>query len=191
MAVFLYVGLEVSIANMTNAYLVHDVGVRPAIAGSIVSLYWLMMFFGRLAGGYLAPRFHSKDMLSFSATISMVLIVMAIFTPEELTLSIGRYSFGNIPLNVIFLIMTGLFTSVMWGSIYNLAVEGLGKYTPTATGVFMVMVFGGGVIPVFQGLLADAVGCRPSFWLIVACLAYLLYYASAGYRNINKKIPVK
>ena len=116
--------------------------------------------------------------------------MIVIFTPEKITIEIGRYSLGNIPVNVMFIVLTGLFTSVMWGNIFNMAVEGLGKYVPVASGFFMMMVCGGGVIPFLQGLLADFVGCRASFWLLFICIVYLLYYASAGYKNVNKNIPV-
>ena len=114
---------------------------------------------------------------------------MAIFTPSKIMFVFGRYG-TDIPVNVLFLILCGLFTSVMWGSIFNLAVDGLGKYTAEASGFFMLMVCGGGVIPVLQGLLADLVGFLNSLWLIFACLAFILYYASAGYKNVNKRIPV-
>ena len=129
-------------------------------------------------------------MLQFSSVMAMIFILITIFTPEKITIEIGRYSLGNIPVNVVFLVMTGLFTSVMWGNIYNLSVEGLGKYTSTATGFFMMMVCGGGIVPIVQGLFADLVGCRASFWIVIACLCYLLYYGSTGYKNVNRKIPV-
>ena len=187
-AIFLYTGVEVGIANMTNVYLIHEVGVKPHIAGLIVSIYWFFMFVGRLAGGYLGSKFSSSDMLSFSSMAAMILLMIVIFTPEKITIEIGRYSLGNIPVNVMFIVLTGLFTSVMWGNIFNMAVEGLGKYVPVASGFFMMMVCGGGVIPFLQGLLADFVGCRASFWLLFICIVYLLYYASAGYKNVNKNI---
>ena len=198
-AVFLYTGVEVSVANMTNIYLIHEVGVDPRSAGVIVdprsvgviiAIYWFCMFVGRLVGGSLGSKFSSRDMLQFSSVMAMIFILITIFTPEKITIEIGRYSLGNIPVNVVFLVMTGLFTSVMWGNIYNLSVEGLGKYTSTATGFFMMMVCGGGIVPIVQGLFADLVGCRASFWIVIACLCYLLYYGSTGYKNVNRKIPV-
>ncbi len=189
-AVFLYTGVEVSIANMTNIYLIHEVGVRPVHAGLIVAIYWFCMFIGRVVGGTLGSKFSSRDMLQFSSMMAIIFLIIVIFTPEKITIEIGRYSLGNIPVNVVFLVFTGLFTSVMWGNIYNLAVEGLGKYTSTATGFFMMMVCGGGIVPILQGLLADFVGCRASFWIVILCLGYLLYYGSTGYKNVNKKIPV-
>jgi FHS family L-fucose permease-like MFS transporter len=78
----------------------------------------------------------------------------------------------------------------MWGSIFNLAVEGLGKYTATASGIFMTLVCGGGIIPFVQNAIADKVGSIPSYWLIVACLGYLVFYALVGYKNVNKDIKV-
>lgn len=188
-AVFLYVGVEISIANSANLYLIHGLSLHPFKAGLIVTFYWLFMFVGRIIGGYYGARFASRDMLSFAAFGSMALILMTIFTPSKIVFTFGRYG-TDIPVNVLFLILCGFFTSVMWGSIYNLAVEGLGKYTFEATGFFMVMTCGGGVIPILQMLIADWFGYLNSFWLIFACLAYLLYYASSGYRNVNRKIPV-
>ena len=187
MAIFLYVGVEISIANSANLYLIHGVDLHPFKAGVLVSFFWLFMFVGRMIGGYYGARFASKDMLSFASFGTMALIVMSIFTPDKFVLSFGRYG-TDIPVNVVFLILSGFFTSVMWGSIFNLAVEGLGKYTAEASGFFMVMVCGGGVIPILQMYIADAFGYQQSLWLLFACLVYILYYASSGYKNVNRKI---
>jgi FHS family L-fucose permease-like MFS transporter len=78
----------------------------------------------------------------------------------------------------------------MWGSIFNLAVEGPGKYVAAASGIFMMLVVGGGIIPYVQNLLADVAGFMPSYWIIVAGLTYLLFYAAAGFKNVNTNIPV-
>ena len=78
----------------------------------------------------------------------------------------------------------------MWGGIFNLAVEGLGKYTAQASGIFMMMVVGGGVMPLIQNWIADNVGYMESYWLVVAMLGYLLFYALVGCKNVNKDIPV-
>lgn len=95
-----------------------------------------------------------------------------------------------IPLSALFLILCGLCTSIMWGGIFNLAVEGLGKYTEAASGIFMTMVVGGGVMPFLQHELAKGIGYLASYWLVIAMLAYLLYYALVGCKNVNKDIPV-
>lgn len=78
----------------------------------------------------------------------------------------------------------------MWGGIFNLAVEGLGKYTAQASGIFMMMVVGGGVMPLLQNAIADSVSYMASYWLVIAMLGYLLFYAVAGSRNVNRDIPV-
>ena len=84
-----------------------------------------------------------------------------------------------------FMVAVGLCTSVMWGGIFNMAAEGLGKYVPMGSGIFMAMVFGGVLIPV-QGLLADKVGILQSYWFSIALLAYVLFYALVGSR-VSKK----
>jgi FHS family L-fucose permease-like MFS transporter len=68
----------------------------------------------------------------------------------------------------------------MWGAIFNLAVEGLGKSTAQASGIFMMMVVGGGILPVIQNAIADKAGYMPSYWVIVAGLALILYFAAVG-----------
>ncbi len=100
------------------------------------------------------------------------------------------FTTAQVPAKAMFLVLCGLCTSVMWGGIFNLAVEGLGKYTAQASGIFMMMVFGGGVMPFIQNFIADSVGYMASYWLVVAMLAYLLFYALVGSKNVNKNIPV-
>ncbi len=96
----------------------------------------------------------------------------------------------SVPLSALLLILCGLCTSVMWGGIFNLAVDGLGKYTAQASGIFMMMVVGGGVIPQIQQLLAGSLGYMASYWLIFAAVAYIFLYAVSGCKNVNKDIPV-
>ena len=87
--------------------------------------------------------------------------------------------------------LCGLCTSVMWAGIFNLATNGLGKYIAQGSGLFMTMVVGGGVLPLIQGKVADMAGYLSSYWVVIIGLAFLLYYALIGSRNVNKDIPVK
>ena len=97
----------------------------------------------------------------------------------------------KIPISIIFLVLCGLCTSVMWGCIFNLAVEGLGKYTEAASGIFMMLVVGGGIMPYIQDLIAKSnAGYMNSYWLVIAMLGYLLFYSLIGCKNVNKDIPV-
>ena len=96
----------------------------------------------------------------------------------------------GVPLSALFLVLCGLCTSVMWGGIFNLAVEGLGKYTAQASGIFMMMVVGGGVLPLLQQLLVGGVGYMNSYYLIIGALGFIFLYAVWGCTNVNKDIPV-
>ena len=102
----------------------------------------------------------------------------------------GSLKTPKVPVSALFLVLCGLCTSIMWGGIFNLAVEGLGKYTAQASGIFMMMVVGGGIFPLLQQVISDSIGYMASYWLIVAMLAYLLYYGLIGCKNVNKDIPV-
>ena len=86
----------------------------------------------------------------------------------------------EVPVGVMLFVLCGLCTSVMWGAIFNLAVEGLGKYTSIASGLFMVMVCGGGIVPLVQGVVVDAAGFMSSYWVLVAALAFILWFGLVG-----------
>ncbi len=196
-AIFLYVGVEVGIPNFMNLFATSpEIGINPTVAGSIVGTYWFLMMIGRLLGASFGAKISSKAMLSTAATIGMLFILIAIFAPDTIKVSMPVFmsdiSFGmvEVPIGIMFMTLCGLCTSIMWGGIFNLAVEGLGKYTAAASGIFMVMVCGGGVLPLIQGAVADAGGFVNSFWVVFLGLAYLLYYALIGSKNVNKDIPV-
>ena len=103
----------------------------------------------------------------------------------------GEFRMLNVPMEALFLVLCGLCTSLMWGTIFNLAVEGLGKYTEQASGIFMMMVVGGGIMPLLQNKIARHFGYMNSYWLIVAMLAFILFYALLGSKNVNKDIPTE
>ena len=86
----------------------------------------------------------------------------------------------NVPLSALLLVLCGLCTSVMWGTIFDLAVEGLGAATNKASGIFMAMVVGGGIVPLFQNWIADKVGYMPSYWVLVCSLFFIFFFAVAG-----------
>lgn len=187
-AIFCYVGIEVGIPNTANVHFSEIAWVGPALTGTMIGAYWFCMMLGRLAGGAVGAKVSSKSMLSVMATVAIVLLIAFIFTPETAKITL----FGKVlPVQLCFIVLCGLCTSVMWGAIFNLAAEGLGKYTATASGIFMTLVCGGGIIPFLQNLLAGAVGTIQSYWLLIVCLAYLVFYALVGSKNVNKDIPVE
>lgn len=187
-AIFFYVGIEVGIPNTANVYFSGIEWVGPAITGTIVAAYWFCMLIGRLCGGVIGGKVSSKKMLLYTASAAIIFIICAMFIPETAKIT---FESKAIPVSMIFLMLCGLCTSVMWGSIFNLAVEGLGKYTAAASGIFMTLVCGGGIIPFIQNAIADKVGSMQSYWLLVVCLGYLIYYALVGSKNVNKDIPVE
>ncbi|MBD5260057.1 MAG: sugar MFS transporter [Bacteroides sp.] len=132
----------------------------------------------------------SHDAASLAAYSEV--LTKADVNPSDIT---NAMNVPEIPFSAFLLVLCGLCTSVMWGGIFNLAVEGLGKYTAQASGIFMMMVVGGGVMPLIQDWIANSfsdklVGYIQSYWLVVAMLAYLLYYGLIGSKNVNTDIPV-
>ncbi len=182
-AIFLYVGIEVGIPNIANLYMTSpEIGMSAGVAGTVVGMYWLLMLVGRLVGGVIGGKVSSKLMMTVVSSLAIVFILIGMFLPGAMVKfpafgSDLSFTLVDMPLGVVFFVLCGLCTSVMWGAIFNLAVEGLGKYTSIASGLFMVMVCGGGILPVIQGAVADNFGFINSYWVLVIALAYLLSFA--------------
>ena len=191
-AIFFYVGIEVGIPGQLLFYLSQPVaegGVlgSAAIAGLIAGIYWLLMLVGRFVSAFISGKVSSRTQLTVTSALALVLLIVAIFMPEANTMSLtipniaeSTWIEAEVPTKVLLIILCGICTSVMWGVIFNLATEGLGKYTATASGLFMTMVVGGGVMPLIQNLMATKVGDIQSYWLVVGMLAYMLFYALIG-----------
>ena len=201
-AIFIYVGVEVGIPNVLQKWLQNG-GLNvekgaEAIASTVTATYWLLMLVGRLVGASIGSKVSAKSMLSAVSIIGLIFVGGAIFldpaTSVNLPVFKGTEGFGlaQVPYNAALLVLCGLCTSVMWGGIFNLAVEGLGKYTEKASGIFMALVCGGGILPLLQNAIVDMSGSYlTSYWVIVAGLAFLLFYALVGSKNVNKNIPTE
>ena len=196
-AIFFYVGIEVGIPAELNFYLTDDPLCGAAIGRAVAAIYWLLMMVGRAVSASISGKVSTRTQLSFVALLAIVLIVVAIIVPSTVRISMPGYSVADgfrmfqVPLSALFLVLCGLCTSLMWGGIFNLSVEGLGKYTEQASGIFMMMVVGGGVMPFLQNALASSIGYMGSYWLVAAMLAYILFYALVGSKNVNTDIPVE
>ena len=197
--IFVYVGVEVGTPGTMLLWLsdakVSSVGASAA--GLVAGTYWFLMLIGRLIGASIGGKVSSKTMLATGSLVAVLLVTAAIFSPTTIAVPVPAFDAGSmsflltdVPINAMFLILVGLCTSIMWGGIYNLAVEGLGKYVAVASGLFMVMVCGGGIIPWIQANVADMSGYIPSYWVMFAGFAYLLFYALIGSKNVNKDISV-
>ncbi|MCM1066576.1 MAG: MFS transporter [Muribaculaceae bacterium] len=199
--IFFYVGIEIGIPGMLIFYLSDSAvsGIQEnaaAVAGGVAAIYWLLMLVGRLVSSLISGKVSSRMQLLVVSLTAIFFICIAIFLPGEIRVSMPAYSaadgfsMAQVPAKALFLVLCGLCTSVMWGGIFNLAVEGLGKYTAQASGIFMMMVVGGGVMPLIQNAIAGSAGYMASYWLVVAMLAYLFFYAVVGCKNVNTDIPV-
>lgn len=206
LAIFLYGGIEVGTPTYIMQYLTSKpdattpgIGMSGSIAGLIVAVYWLMMLVGRFIGGAIGNKVSSKTMVTTVSIASIVLVLFGMFAPTSLMVNVPGIDWANVsviwaevPVGIFAFILVGLCTSVMWGSIFNLATEGLGKYTAIASGAFMTMVFGFAIMVGLQGLVADKTGnYMTSYIVVLACAAYILFYALIGSKNVNKDIPVE
>lgn len=161
-AIFFYVGVEVCIGGNINLYAMDKGMESPAL---LATLYWGGMLIGRSVGSSLS-RIPPRTQLIVTTVSASVLVCAAMILDNPWILA-----------------AVGLFHSIMWGAIFTLATARLGKYTSIASGVFMIGVVGGAVLPLLQGMIADAAGVWRSSWFIVlAGELFMLYYAVSGSR---------
>lgn len=215
--IFVYVGVEVSIASNLGEYLKQKQNLDSSQIAHWVSLFWASMMIGRWTGAVSAfnPSKTLKPILTvivpFVAfglyilinyirgvnvfqevlpySISIAIMIVTYFLSQDkparmqliysilggLAMLVGLFTTGKVSLFA--LISGGLFCSVMWPCIFNLAVAGLGKYTSQGSAFLIMMILGGAVIPPIQGALADMIGIQESYWVAFACFVYLGWFA--------------
>jgi FHS family L-fucose permease-like MFS transporter len=203
-AIFMYLGIEVGVPTYVMQYLstapsqaTPGLGIDTNVVGMIVAVYWFLMLIGRLVGGLVANRVSSRLQIITVSIITLVLVSLGIFLPENIMVAMPGVDWASltvitadVPVAIVAFILVGLCTSVMWGGIFNMAVEGLGKYTSVASGAFMTMVCGGGILIPLQAYVADLMGSfRLSYFVVLGCALYILFYAIYGSKNVNKNIP--
>ena len=190
LAIFLYMSVEVGTPTYMIKYLISDVGISAGVASLIAAVYWFAMFIGRSIGGSIGGKVSSRAMVSTVAIAAIILLTFGMLAPSTLTVQVPGVDWANlsviwvdVPVGVAAFICVGLCTSVMWGGIFNMAVEGLGKYTAAASGIFMTMVFGCAIMVALQAVVAEQTGSYLVSYIIpLACAAYILFYALVGSR---------
>ncbi len=200
-AIFLYMGIEVGVPTYVMQYLstakdaaTPGLGMDAGIVGLIVAVYWFMMLIGRLVGASIGGKVSSRALITTVSIACIALVLFGIFAPTDWLVNVPGVDWANlnliwqeVPAGIFAFILVGLCTSVMWGGIFNMAVEGLGKYTAIASGIFMTMVFGCAVMVAIEAGVADAFGSfTASYWVILGCAAYILFYALIGSRPSKK-----
>ena len=187
--IFVYMGIEVGTPTYVNMYLVNtpELGINAATAGLIVAVYWALMMVGRFVGASIGSKVSSRAMITTVSSATLVLVLFGMFAPTDVTVSVPGIDWANlsviwaqVPVGIFAFLLVGLCSSVMWGGIFNMAVEGLGKYTAVASGIFMTMVFGCAVMLAIQAQVAEMFDYMTSYWVVVFCAAYLLFYALVG-----------
>jgi FHS family L-fucose permease-like MFS transporter len=164
-AIFFYVGCEVCIGTNINLYVTEDLGLGVSTVTLMATLYWGGLLVGRLLGSTLRS-IHPRVQLTFTTVMATLLVILAMIMN-----------------NPWVLVAVGLFHSIMWGAIFTLSVAELGKYTSAASGVFMIGVVGGAILPLSQGVLADWIGdWRWSWSIVLMGELVMLFYAQIGSR---------
>ena len=195
LAIFLYMGIEVGVPTYVNMYLVNtpELGISAATAGLIVAVYWFMMLIGRFVGASIGSKVSSRAMITTVSIATLVLVAFGMFSDPASTVEVPGIDWGTltliwaeVPVGIFAFLLVGLCTSVMWGGIFNMAVEGLGKYTAVASGIFMTMVFGCAVMLAIQAQVAEMTDYMTSYWVVMFCAAYILFYALIGSKPAKK-----
>ena len=194
LAIFLYMSVEAGTPTYMIKYLIGEVGISAGVASLIAAVYWFAMFIGRSVGGSIGGKVSSRTMVSTVAIAAIALLAFGILSPASWTVNVPGVDWANlsmiwveVPIGVAAFICVGLCTSVMWGGIFNMAVEGLGKYTAAASGIFMTMVFGCAVMVAVQAFVIDVTGSILGSYIIpLICAGYILFYALIGSKPAKK-----
>jgi len=165
--IFVYVGAEVSIGSFLVKYFVHlDPNMLEVEAGKMVSFYWGGAMVGRFIGSAVQRKIKPGTVLGFNAIMASLLVITSMMND-------GKIAMWSI-------LLVGLFNSIMFPTIFSLAIRGLGKHTGQASGILCMAIVGGAIVPVLQGLLADNIGIHHAFILPVLCYWYIAYYGFKG-----------
>ncbi|MDD5410060.1 MAG: L-fucose:H+ symporter permease [Methylobacter sp.] len=168
--IFVYVGGEVSIGSFLINFLGEPsiAGLEEKDAGKYVSFYWGGAMIGRFIGAIVMQRIQPNKALTFNAVTAALLVLITII------------SSGHVAMWTILAI--GLFNSIMFPTIFSLAVNGLGKHTGQGSGILCAAIVGGAILPVMQGAFADLIGIQQAFFIPVLCYCYIAYYGWKGYK---------
>ena len=170
--IFAYVGAEVAIGSHIVSYvaLPSVMGLDPTAAGNQVAFYWGAAMVGRFAGAYLLNKFNPAKLLAFNAVGAVALILLSISTSGALAM----WS----------LLAVGLMNSLMYPTIFTLALVGLGRLTEEGSGLLCTAIVGGALVPMLFGTIADHSSLRLALLLPIVCYAYILWYGLRGSRPV-------
>lgn len=174
-------------------------GMDAGYCGTLGAVYFIFMLIGRFIGGVVGGKISPKAMISSVSLVAIILVALGMMLPTTQTISCPgidyttmSFVWGEIPVGIFAFLLVGFCASVMWGGIFNLATEGLGKYTAKASGAFMMMVAGFAVMIGLQAWVVDLThNYITSFIVVLLSAAYIFYFAVWGSKNVNTDIPVE
>ena len=166
--IFAYVGAEVSIGSFLVSFLgdPNIAGLAESDAAKYIAYYWGGAMVGRFIGAGVMQKIAAGKVLCFNAVLAVALIIIAVFTSGELAMWA--------------ILLVGLCNSIMFPTIFSLAINGLGKDTGQGSGILCLAIVGGAIMPLFQGVLADNIGVQLAFLLLVVCYLFIAYYGVSG-----------
>jgi len=170
MAIFLYVGAEVAIGSFLISFLSQEniAGIAESEAAKYVAYYWGGAMVGRFVGALVMQKIAAGKVLAFNAVSAVLLLIVVLC------------SYGNIAMVAILLI--GLCNSIMFPTIFSLALTGLKQHTSQGSGILCLAIVGGAIVPLLQGVFADIVGVQTAFILPMFCYLYIVYYGVKGHK---------
>lgn len=166
--IFVYVGAEVSIGSLLVSFLAEPniAGLEESKAAKYIAYYFGGAMVGRFIGAAVMQKIAGGKALLFNASVAIVLILIAVFTSGTLAM--------------VAILLVGLCNSIMFPTIFSLAINGLGKHTSQGSGILCLAIVGGAIIPLIQGFLADSVGIQHALLLPIVCYVFIAYYGLSG-----------
>lgn len=169
-AIFMYVGAEVTVASFMISFLGEDhiAGLDNESAGRYLSFYWGGLMVGRFIGAAVLQKMKSHTLLA----IMSVAAILFLLTGVTMSGWVAGWA----------IILIGFCNSIMWSNIFTLAIDGLGKFTSKGSGLLVMAIVGGAIVPFIHGFLADKIGLQTSYSVAIVCYVYILFYAVRGYK---------
>jgi FHS family L-fucose permease-like MFS transporter len=174
--IFVYVGAEVSIGSFLVSFFndPNIAGLEESQAAKYIAYYWGGAMVGRFIGAAVMQKLAAGKVLAFNAFMAVVFIIITILASGQVAM--------------LAILLVGLCNSIMFPTIFSLAINGLGQHTSQGSGILCLAIVGGAILPLIQGVLADSIGLQNSFFLPIICYVFIAYYGLSGSKPVSVKV---
>ncbi|MFT6919926.1 MAG: FHS family L-fucose permease-like MFS transporter [Cognaticolwellia sp.] len=174
--IFVYVGAEVSIGSFLVSFFndPNIAGLEESQAAKYIAYYWGGAMVGRFIGAAVMQKLAAGKVLAFNAFMAVVFIIITILASGQIAM--------------LAILLVGLCNSIMFPTIFSLAINGLGQHTSQGSGILCLAIVGGAILPLIQGVLADSIGLQNSFFLPIICYVFIAYYGLSGSKPVSVKV---